>query len=77
MERLGFTRIEIDDFAHPSIAEDSPLRPHVLYRKPNQPAAPNPAMALLAHGERQRRGVGELERSAFSRLTIGGLTGQI
>jgi RimJ/RimL family protein N-acetyltransferase len=59
MERLGFTRSESDDFAHPSIAEGSPLRPHVLYRKPNQPAAPNPAMALLVHAEHQRRGVGE------------------
>ena len=48
MERLGFSRSESDDFAHPSLPEDSPLRPHVLYRKPNQPAAPNPAIALLA-----------------------------
>jgi RimJ/RimL family protein N-acetyltransferase len=62
MERLGFTRIEIDDFAHPSIAEHSPLRLHVLYRKPNQPAAPNPAIALLVHGERQRREVREPQR---------------
>jgi len=59
MERLGFSRRECDDFAHPSLAEDSPLRPHVLYRKPNKPAAPNPAMALLVHGDHQRRGVGE------------------
>jgi RimJ/RimL family protein N-acetyltransferase len=35
MERLRFTRRESDDFAHPSIAEDSPLRRHVLYRKLN------------------------------------------
>ncbi len=33
MERLGFTRNERDDFLHPSLAENSPLRPHVLYRK--------------------------------------------
>jgi RimJ/RimL family protein N-acetyltransferase len=59
MERLGFTRRMSDDFVHPSIAEDSPLRLHVLYRKPNKPAAPNPAMALLVHGEHQRRGVSE------------------
>ena len=47
MERLGFARTESDDFAHPSIAEDNVLRHHVLYRKPNQPAAPKAAMALL------------------------------
>jgi RimJ/RimL family protein N-acetyltransferase len=35
MERLEFTRNESDDFLHPSLAEDSPLRPHVLYRKVN------------------------------------------
>ena len=63
MERLGFTRKESDDFAHPSIAEDNVLRLHVLYRKPNQPAAPNAAMALLSHGKRQVRG-GEPERWA-------------
>jgi RimJ/RimL family protein N-acetyltransferase len=47
MERLGFTTTELDVFAHPRIPEDSPLRLHVLYRKPNQPAPPHPAMALL------------------------------
>jgi len=36
MERLEFTRSESDDFLHPSIAEDSPLRLHVLYRKANK-----------------------------------------
>ena len=36
MERLGFSRKESDDFAHPAITEDSDLRPHVLYRKSNQ-----------------------------------------
>jgi RimJ/RimL family protein N-acetyltransferase len=36
MERLEFTRRETDDFLHPSIAEESPLRPHVLYRKANE-----------------------------------------
>jgi RimJ/RimL family protein N-acetyltransferase len=32
MERLGMTRSEEDDFLHPLLAEDHPLRPHVLYR---------------------------------------------
>jgi RimJ/RimL family protein N-acetyltransferase len=36
MERLGFIRNEREDFLHPLIAEDSPVRPHVLYRKPNK-----------------------------------------
>ncbi|MEP6668633.1 MAG: GNAT family N-acetyltransferase [Chthoniobacter sp.] len=35
MERLGFTRNAHDDFPHPSLPEESPLRPHVLYRKRN------------------------------------------
>jgi RimJ/RimL family protein N-acetyltransferase len=46
MERLGFSRKENDDFLHPSLAPDSPLRPHVLYRKPNQKLAPTPVGAL-------------------------------
>jgi RimJ/RimL family protein N-acetyltransferase len=33
MERLGFSRNEKEDFQHPSLSEDSPLRLHVLYRK--------------------------------------------
>lgn len=33
MERLEFTRNEAEDFLHPSLAADSPLRLHVLYRK--------------------------------------------
>ena len=32
MERLGMTRDIADDFYFPGIAEDNPLRPHVLYR---------------------------------------------
>jgi len=35
MERLGFTRDPADDFLHPSLPPDSPLRPHVLYRRSN------------------------------------------
>ncbi|MBA3850349.1 MAG: GNAT family N-acetyltransferase [Opitutus sp.] len=33
MERLGFTRDPRDDFLHPNLPENHPLRPHVLYRK--------------------------------------------
>ena len=32
MERLGMTSDPEDDFDHPRLAEDSPLRRHVLYR---------------------------------------------
>jgi RimJ/RimL family protein N-acetyltransferase len=32
MERLGMRHDAADDFAHPSLSEGSPLRPHVLYR---------------------------------------------
>ena len=32
MERLGMTRDPAYDFDHPNIADDSPLRRHVLYR---------------------------------------------
>lgn len=32
MERLGMTRDPADDFDHPRLAVDSPLRRHVLYR---------------------------------------------
>lgn len=41
MERLGFARDEAGDFLHPNLPPDSPLRPHVLYRKPR--TAPPPA----------------------------------
>lgn len=33
MERLGFTRNPLEDFGHPSLQADSPLRHHVLYRR--------------------------------------------
>ena len=33
MERLGFTHDARDDFDHPMLAADHPLRRHVLYRK--------------------------------------------
>lgn len=32
MEKLGMRRASADDFEHPSVAAQSPLRPHVLYR---------------------------------------------
>jgi RimJ/RimL family protein N-acetyltransferase len=62
MERLGFTRSEREDFAHPSLAEDSPLRLHVLYRKPNKSYAANPAMASFLTAEGPRRGVADAAR---------------
>lgn len=34
MARIGMTHDPRDDFDHPSLPEDSPLRRHVLYRKP-------------------------------------------
>jgi RimJ/RimL family protein N-acetyltransferase len=42
MERLGFTHDADDDFMHPLLQEDHPLRHHVLYRKhaPHLPATP-------------------------------------
>ncbi|MES2738856.1 MAG: GNAT family N-acetyltransferase [Verrucomicrobiota bacterium] len=33
MERLGFSHDPSDDFMHPSLEENHPLRHHVLYRK--------------------------------------------
>lgn len=33
MERLGFSHDPSDDFMHPSLEQDHPLRHHVLYRK--------------------------------------------
>jgi RimJ/RimL family protein N-acetyltransferase len=32
MNRLGMTHDPADDFDHPALADDNPLRPHVLYR---------------------------------------------
>lgn len=32
MERLGMTRDPADDFDHPTLPPDHPIRPHVLYR---------------------------------------------
>ncbi len=31
MERIGMRRVKERDFDHPALAEDDPLRPHVLY----------------------------------------------
>lgn len=39
MERLGMTRSPADDFDHPAIPEDHPLRPHILYRASSQQSA--------------------------------------
>jgi RimJ/RimL family protein N-acetyltransferase len=32
MDRIGMTHDPLDDFYHPDVSVDSPLRPHVLYR---------------------------------------------
>lgn len=32
MQKLGMTRSTDDDFEHPALDSDSPLRPHLLYR---------------------------------------------
>jgi RimJ/RimL family protein N-acetyltransferase len=32
MERLGMKRQPLEDFDHPEVSEDDPLRPHILYR---------------------------------------------
>jgi RimJ/RimL family protein N-acetyltransferase len=32
MDRIGLTRSPRDDFLHPSLPHDHPMRPHVLYR---------------------------------------------
>jgi ribosomal-protein-alanine N-acetyltransferase len=32
MEKLGMRRDPAEDFLHPTLAPDDPLRPHVLYR---------------------------------------------
>jgi hypothetical protein len=32
MERLGMTRDPAEDFDHPKLVPDSPVRRHVLYR---------------------------------------------
>ncbi|HTL66284.1 MAG TPA: GNAT family N-acetyltransferase [Lacunisphaera sp.] len=40
MERLGFARDAGGDFLHPSLPPESPLRPHVLYRKSRAAPAP-------------------------------------
>jgi ribosomal-protein-alanine N-acetyltransferase len=39
MERIGLLRDERDDFDHPLLPEDSPLRRHVLYRRHVDPRA--------------------------------------
>ncbi|HEY2385389.1 MAG TPA: GNAT family N-acetyltransferase [Candidatus Binatia bacterium] len=50
MERIGMTRSPADDFEHPSLSENDPLRPHVLYRarrgpitRPMRPSGRSPS----------------------------------
>lgn len=38
MQRIGMTHDPQDDFDHPDVSEDNPLRPHVLYRIRRQPS---------------------------------------
>ena len=38
MERLGMTRVDEGDFNHPALADDDPLRRHILYRIDRPPA---------------------------------------
>ncbi len=43
MERLGMTRHADEDFDHPDLDEDDPLRPHIFYRiRRPAPAPRNP-----------------------------------
>lgn len=42
MDRLGFTRDPREDFLHPGLPADHPLRPHVLYRKKNSAGGRRP-----------------------------------
>ncbi len=41
MQRLGFSREEGRDFDHPSLAEDHPLRSHVMYCLPRVQEGPD------------------------------------
>jgi RimJ/RimL family protein N-acetyltransferase len=40
MERLGFARDPAEDFLHPRVPANHPLRPHVLYRKRRPGSSP-------------------------------------
>lgn len=37
MEKVGFQRNPIDDFEHPNLSPDNPLKPNVLYRRSANP----------------------------------------
>lgn len=56
MERLGFSRNPAEDFLHPTLPVDSPLRPHVLYRKPNKGTLAEPELPLQVQFERSSLG---------------------
>jgi RimJ/RimL family protein N-acetyltransferase len=45
MERLGMHHDPTDDFDNPNVPEDSPIRPHVLYRLDRRAWLRNPARA--------------------------------
>lgn len=42
MERLGMTRVAEGDFDHPALAEDHPLRHHIVYRIARPTRSANP-----------------------------------
>ena len=44
MERIGMNRVPTDDFDHPRLGSENPLRPHVLYRI-SSPRAQHPSPA--------------------------------
>lgn len=55
MEKVGMDHKSADDFDHPSVAQASPLRPHVLYRL----VAPDLTAHNLETGKRTLRSVAD------------------
>jgi RimJ/RimL family protein N-acetyltransferase len=47
MERIGMTRSPADDFDHPALPEDNPLRRHVLYRVRSKKQENHPQMTQI------------------------------
>lgn len=54
MERLGFRRNPSDDFLHPQVAADHPLRQHVLYKKKRSDQTLEPANGPVMLGDKAR-----------------------
>jgi hypothetical protein len=59
MRRLGMTHDPSDDFDHPLLASDSPLRRHVLYR-----------LSAARHAARERVGFGAMSADGLSTREI-------